>query len=182
LGGCAAGVLGAGENSDPLKRVRPPTLGEMTVPESDAALLQQFLTGRDSACPQCDYNLRDLRGDRCPECGEMLVLRVSVAAPKQMLLIAGLVALSAGAGLNGLLLIYMGIQLMLGRWYAANPTQDEFFVINAVGFAVEALAIGAWLWRWRAIRQRPRIVQTTLVLCCCAMTLADIVIFSIRVR
>jgi uncharacterized membrane protein YdjX (TVP38/TMEM64 family) len=36
------------------------------------------LRGRDVPCPGCGYNLRDLTGDRCPECGiELTVERVT---------------------------------------------------------------------------------------------------------
>src|SRR5688572_24753805 len=50
-----------------IKRSDPGT-GE----DADAApagLLRAFLAGRDVSCPNCEYNLRDLAGDRCPECG-----------------------------------------------------------------------------------------------------------------
>ena len=87
--------------------------------EDDPRLIA-FLAGRDVLCPQCDYNLRDLRVARCPECGEPLVLRVNLAEPKQGLLIAGLVSLSAGAGLSGLLIIYFLVKVMMhpnwGNW------------------------------------------------------------------
>lgn len=39
-------------------------------------LLTQFLAGHDTPCPVCRYNLRDLTGDRCPECGATLQLSV----------------------------------------------------------------------------------------------------------
>jgi predicted amidophosphoribosyltransferase len=47
--------------------------------------LTAFLAGRDQPCPQCQYNLRDLQGTRCPECGEELALRVNIAEPRQRL-------------------------------------------------------------------------------------------------
>ena len=31
--------------------------------------LRLFLAGNDVFCPECRYNLRDLRGTNCPECG-----------------------------------------------------------------------------------------------------------------
>src|ERR1700722_15423623 len=76
------------------------------------ALLLNFLAGRDVPCPQCEYNLRDLKVRRCPECGEDLVLRVNLAEPKLRIMIAGLIPLSAGAGLNALLLVFMVIQML----------------------------------------------------------------------
>ena len=50
--------------------------------------------------------------DRCPECGEQLLLRINLVEPKLGAMIAGLVGLSAGAGFSGLLLIYLAIQAM----------------------------------------------------------------------
>lgn len=35
----------------------------------EAKLLRVLLTDNDTACPTCSYNLRDLRDNRCPECG-----------------------------------------------------------------------------------------------------------------
>ena len=66
--------------------------------ETPAEGLRAFLAGRDVECPGCGYNLRDLGGSRCPECGDELVLRVGLAEPRQGALIAGLIGLAAGAG------------------------------------------------------------------------------------
>jgi hypothetical protein len=79
-------------------------------------LLKAFLCDRDVACPQCDYNLRNLHGSRCPECGEVLTLGVNLVEPRQKLLIAGLIGLAAGVGFNGLLMIYLCIQMLERHW------------------------------------------------------------------
>ncbi len=44
--------------------------------ENETELLLRFVAHRDHACPQCDYNLRDLTRPICPECGEELKLTV----------------------------------------------------------------------------------------------------------
>ena len=72
--------------------------------EDESRLLAQFLSTRDVPCPGCGYNLRHLASARCPECAEEIRLGVHLAEPRQGLLIAGLIGLSAGAGLPGLLL------------------------------------------------------------------------------
>ena len=41
---------------------------------SDMTLLLAMLRGRDVACPVCQYNLRDLQQNRCPECGRLIEL------------------------------------------------------------------------------------------------------------
>src|SRR5690242_19299363 len=95
----------------------PPTAdaatGFTTEADGDADLLIRFLAERDAPCPTCGYNLRNLQGTRCPECGDDLVLKVNVADARLAPLISGLVGLSAGAGLNGLLVLYGLIRLMI---------------------------------------------------------------------
>lgn len=43
--------------------------------DPDAELIA-FLAGRSAPCPRCDYDLRDIKTARCPECGELLLLKV----------------------------------------------------------------------------------------------------------
>ncbi|MFN0133636.1 MAG: hypothetical protein ACKVW3_14050 [Phycisphaerales bacterium] len=40
----------------------------------DRDALRDFLADRDAPCPACDYNLRGLKADRCPECDRVLEL------------------------------------------------------------------------------------------------------------
>src|SRR3954452_18346660 len=76
------------------------------VAQVDRELLVRFLADRDVECPQCRYNLRDLRSDLCPECGERIALRVQLVEPRQAAPIVGLIGLSAGVGFNALLILY----------------------------------------------------------------------------
>ena len=46
-----------------------------------ARLLRLYLARRDVRCPLCGYNLRNLTSARCPECGEIIELRVGLAKP-----------------------------------------------------------------------------------------------------
>jgi len=144
-------------------------------------MLATYLAGRDVPCPQCGYNLRDLPGDRCPECGDGLALRLGLAEPRQGMLIAGLVGLSAGAGLSGLLLGYIGIQ-MLRRYNGMGPDVWWFVSITGGGLLVEGLAIAAWLRWWRQVRRLGRGARLTLMLGCWALTLANLLVFSFTVR
>ena len=113
---------------------------------TDARLLQIFLAGRDTDCPRCRYNLRDLRGSRCPECGDELVLRIGLAEPRPAAAIAGLIALSAGTGLSGLLFGYYLIRLTL-REGLGEPV---FLWVNCVGLLVQGAALVVWLMFWRS--------------------------------
>src|SRR5205823_14867222 len=89
--------------TSPAPRDRSVAEATDTTPASDdAAMLKQYLGSRDVPCPHCNYNLRNLTSNVCPECGEEVTLRVQSLEPRQAAPIAGLVLLSAGAGLNGL--------------------------------------------------------------------------------
>jgi uncharacterized membrane protein YidH (DUF202 family) len=145
--------------------------------QTDATLLQTFLAGRDTDCPRCRYNLRDLSGSRCPECGNDLVLRVGLVAPHQKVAIAGLIVLSAGTGLNGLLLGYYGISFMTPR----GGADSTFVWLNLVGLMTQGLALAAWLRFWRAICRRSRRAATWLIIGCCLLVLANLIVFSLLV-
>ena len=151
---------------------------EGTLP-SPSELIRLFLHGRDVACPGCTYNLRDLLGDRCPECGQVIVLNLQLAEPRQAALLTGLIGLSAGAGLNGLLLIYYVLMLALMPY---GPPDNDFLWTILIGFAVHAGALAMWLRSWRRIRLAPTRWRSGLAAACCVMPLVDIVIFAAMVR
>lgn len=146
---------------------------------TDKDFLIAFLRDRDIACPSCGYNVRNLSVPRCPECGEELALRLAMIDPKQGAMIVGLIGLSAGAGLNGLLLLYGGIQLLrmpsMGR-------MGTFFTVTAVGFVVLAIALALWLYYWRRIRRTSSTARITLASVCWLLTLIDLVIFSFSLK
>ena len=113
-------------------------------------LLEQFLAERDAVCPGCGYNLRQLKSDRCPECGDALILSLRLVEPRQFSLIAGLVGLSAGFGLGFLLLIYAAIMLFFTD---AGFEVDEFVWTNLIVCLVHAGAIALWVRFWHPIRR-----------------------------
>jgi hypothetical protein len=141
--------------------------------------LRMFLSARDVACPGCRYNLRDLSASRCPECGDELVLRVGLAEPRQAAMIAGLIGLSSGAGLFGLLLIYIVIR----RYIVGDlGPPARFVIIIAACFIIQGLSLLIWLWRWRAIRRQPGAVKRFLVCACWLLTMADLLVFSLTIK
>lgn len=162
----------------------PPPAAHTVGPPSptDEDLLRHFLGGRDVQCPGCGYNLRDLPGDRCPECGQGLALRLQLAEPRLGAMIAGLVGLSAGAGLNGLLLIYLAMQVLVLRRVDTASGMGTFLVLNLAGLAVQGSSLAAWLWGWRRIRRLPAPVQRSMAVAAWVMTLLNIILFSVAVR
>jgi hypothetical protein len=151
--------------------------GEATA-QTETDLLRQFLHGRDVPCPSCEYNLRDLPADRCPECGQELALRLQLAEPKQAALLTGLIALSAGAGLNGLLIIYF---VLMQLRYPTNGTLS-FLVTILIGFTIFGAATALWLTFWRRIRRSTATTRWLLASACCALALIDIIVFSFTIR
>lgn len=142
---------------------------------SQAEFLRTFLAGRDAACPSCGYNLRDLRNDRCPECGDALALCIGLTEPRQAAAIVGLIGLAAGAGLSGLLLVYVLIRTTLfGGWYG----WDEFVWLNVGGVLIEGAALAGWLRAWRAVRRMPAGRRWALAAGCWTLTLANVLVFS----
>lgn len=139
-------------------------------------LLEQFLSERDVVCPGCAYNLRGLKSDRCPECGDELELSLKLVEPRQAPLIAGLVGLSSGAGLGGLLLIYAMLMLMSRQMSTGWLT--EFVVLNGSGFVAHAGALWLWVRYWHAIRRMNPAPRRLLVFICWAMPLTFILIFA----
>jgi hypothetical protein len=143
-------------------------------------LLERYLADRDIVCPGCAYNLRGLTSDRCPECGDRLELSLRLVEPKQAPLIAGLVGLSAGAGLGGLLLIYGAIVSWMLRPNA--PGWGRFFWVNAIGCAVHLIALLVWIRYWHPIRRMNPWGRRMLVIICWALPLAFVVIFAASIR
>lgn len=150
-------------------------------PISDAEFLRAYLVDRDVACPSCGYNLRQLQGDRCPECGDQIHLHIGLTEPKQAALIAGLLGLGAGAGLNGLLIIYAILMTLFLRPGGAG-LWGRFMLINAIGAVVLSAFIYVWIRNWAHIRRMAPWRRRWLVIGCGFLSLLDLVIFAIYIR
>lgn len=144
-------------------------------------LLTGYLSGRDVNCPSCQYNLRDLQGSRCPECGDLLVLQVGLAEPRQAAGIAGLIGLAAGAGLNGLLLLYLAVRIIFlhDHFYVG---MGSFVALNAGGLVAEGAAMFWWLKVWRWTRRQSSTRKTLLVCGCWLLTIVNLLVFAINVK
>lgn len=153
-------------------------------PASDLAALREYLTERDVACPSCAYNLRGLTVDRCPECNEFLVLRVSMAEPKLgawLGTLSGLLACCGGALICVLLVVYLSI------FEKGWPRGREFFpvvVYPVLILIVEGVLVG-WLASTRGRRwfraHNPRARRCMVVVSWSALFLA-VAAFVLMIR
>jgi predicted RNA-binding Zn-ribbon protein involved in translation (DUF1610 family) len=146
--------------------------------DADHKFLVDYLRDRDETCPACKYNLRNLTGVRCPECGEELQLRVSPVEPRQAAPISGLVGVSMGLGLNALLLVYAAIEV--GKAGRVDRFMYPFVVYNTVGGFVHVVALGGWIAGWRRIRRWS--LKWILVALAWLLSFANVIGFSMVIR
>ncbi len=111
-------------------------------------MLERFVAGRDVFCPACGYNLRDLHTDRCPECGDELVLRVNMAEQKLGLFITCVIGLAVGLGFNATVLIWTGLVTLFGGYHLGAK--------YAVTPLISTVVLGGGLWLLLARRKRFR--------------------------
>jgi DNA-directed RNA polymerase subunit RPC12/RpoP len=146
---------------------------EPAVP-TDSEFLRSYLAGRDVSCPTCGYNLRDLLGTRCPECGDELVLKVNTAEPRLAVLICGIIALAAGAGFSGLLLILVMAD--------GGSVSGDVLLVIFFGLLIESSVLVLWVKSWRKVKAMPSWRQSLMVSGCVALTAANVVAFVKRVH
>jgi hypothetical protein len=149
------------------------------VTEDPDDMLQTFLAGRDSECPVCRYNLRDLQTQQCPECGSRLALQVGAVEPNQTACIVGLIGLASGAGFSGLLVIYLFIRMLIDPF---RGFFHRFAYLTAIPFLIEASLLIVWLRNWRKIRRLPTETKWLMALGCCALSLINLLIFALSIR
>jgi hypothetical protein len=146
-------------------------------------LLGQFLAGRDLLpCPNCGYNLRDLAGDRCPECGEELALRVQLSEPQMAAFLTGVVGLSAGAGFSGLILLYGFIVTFFILRGGGGGNAARILAVTLGGLAVESGALLGWLRFRGRLRTLPPPTRWALAAGCWALSLVNLLWFSLFIR
>ena len=116
----------------------------------DGEFLLRYLSERDEACPMCEYNLRGLTGQLCPECGEEIRLRVSLAEPKMGLYLFGLIGWATGLGFGAFVLCYFLFMQFTQRY--SPPLVESWSLWLQV--TVEGAAVWFWIRRGKWIRRR----------------------------
>lgn len=164
-----------GQTSVPVCSARPLRCRDMD-PEprastpSEASLIHTFLATRDEPCPACNYNLRGIAADTCPECGsrlEMTLRRVQRDFPS----IAGVLAL-------GCLLFLIGGATwgIVNVWNTPASSMPQGFLTQYIAMhsalgslSLASLTIGIMRWR----RGGRTVGMRVLVVCALACLLLE---------
>lgn len=146
----------------------------------DSALCN-FLESRDVSCPGCGYNLRGLTARSCPECNQGLRLMVGLEEPRLGSWIAGLLGTAAGAGFNGLLLLYAAIML-IREGSPGRGFMNLFVIYSGSALVVQGLVLAAWIRKGRAFRRAAKPIKIVLISAAWALSALDVFLFSIIIR
>jgi hypothetical protein len=138
----------------------------------DRDLLRQFLDGRNVRCARCFYNLRDLAGDKCPECGQHLALRLSAAEPRLAAVFADVVGLSMGVDPCAIFVFGWIHDAISFRSYPEVFVSYVSLAASVAATIVSVLILFVWIrsWRWIAIQSWP--LQRLLAALCWAYAVA----------
>lgn len=146
------------------------------------AFLPMFLAENDAACPGCGYNLRGLTGRVCPECAQSLRLMVALQEPRLGMWIAGVIGTAAGAGFNGLLLIYVVVMMAREGGIRGGSFMVPFLAINLIGLLVQSAALILWLRFRRRYRLSPRWARVVWVVGAWILSLVDLAVFAAAIK
>jgi hypothetical protein len=95
--------------------------------------------------------------------------------------IAALVGAAAGAGFNGLLLIYAALSITVGRG-PGGRWLDTFVTCNAGGILVMGSTVAVLIWAGRRFRRLSGGVQRSFTAIVWLMALVDLLIFFSAIR
>ncbi len=134
-------------------------------------LLTTYLNSRDAPCPVCDYNLRGLKVDRCPECSAYLHLQVGSENTRLGAWLAAVMSFSLAVGFDavmGLIVLVMFTVTFFVRQPIAPIVRQQHMILLS-GFLALAVTCGGgifmlvrrrrrWMmlsrrvqWRWAAV-------------------------------
>jgi hypothetical protein len=114
--------------------------------------LIEYLRDRDVGCPLCDYNLRGLVSDRCPECGREIRLNVQAAEPYLRAWVIAAMALGGSAGIG----IFILVIVVKEGW---PPVRMVGVCFAMVYFLIAIPLFGILIFARRAFLRREKSTQ-----------------------
>lgn len=133
----------------------PDTLGDEAPPRDPEAELLEFVRGRSAPCPRCDYDLRDVKTAKCPECGERLELRLASARPRFGWLVLA-VAPGCFSGVAAVFLLLPAYIEFKQRSAGDRPLPWFMMAGEAFGWLSALSLILLYRHRYRVMAWRPR--------------------------
>lgn len=109
--------------------------------------LAGYLKGRDAPCPGCGYNLRDLRSEICPECGESLsVTKIRYHGPRASLASFCFGAGGVLAGMGTMLAVWPRVMTMQAFKRGRPPSMDDLRLLIMVASTLGLVVLAAkWI-------------------------------------
>lgn len=136
--------------------------------------LASYLADHDAPCPSCGYNLRKLLGEHCPECNQLLELRIGLVEPRIAAFVTGLIGLAMGVGFNGLILVFFVIDKL--RKAPFGPSWSVCVPL-VCSFAILGSALWIWLHSRGRIGRSPAALRWTVATICHIASIASAILF-----
>jgi hypothetical protein len=134
-------------------------------------LLLKFVRTLASPCPICRRSLAGMEADRCPHCGEDLVLDVAMSDPCTRHLVLGAVGLGVGFGFCTSLAAILMVQILNYPNFAGSAAPDLLrFLPLFLGVPVLGVALIVWIRSRRRIRSASGRRRWLGVLACWLLT------------
>ena len=137
--------------------------------------LQEFLRDRSEPCPSCDYDLRGLTKSSCPECGQVLELRVALATPNFAPYITGIVAIGMSLGYSFMATGFISAAILPGN-LSLNATWRRFYISVIATLVISTACLVVWIRLSRWLRRQRPARRWMLAVCCIALPVVDAVL------
>ena len=124
-------------------------------------LLERYVRERGGACPSCGYDLAGLTDEKCPECGERLVLRIGMVELRMGLFVCGILGFACGLGFTLTMLGFALHAVVSEPMY--GPSIHELLPLM-VGLVVSGAGTVFWVAKRGRIRRLAREVRVPLAM------------------
>lgn len=143
--------------------------------EAHAQLLN-FLHERDVNCPTCQYNLRNLTSDTCPECGEVIELRIGSTSGMRTWALVGTISMALGAGFQ----VSLALLIAIVTFFRGMPPRGIGLtaVVAFVFFLFHSVILMIWIRQHHQIARRNtnRVKRIAILMLLATLSLAGTII------